>query len=64
MQISNHSVSKPRDEQVFMFSITSDSVTRATATIYAKDLDIAWRRIHCLFPGLDLGDIEVQQADL
>lgn len=57
MHISNYST-----EQVFTFFIKGDSVTRATATIHAKDLDVAWKRVHALFPGMDLSDTEVQHA--
>ena len=61
MHVSNHEVSAQRADQVFEFSIKGDSVTRATVTIFAEDLDAAWNRVRALFPGSDLSDTEVQQ---
>lgn len=63
MHIWNHSASAHRTDQVFKFFIRGDSVTRATVTILAEDVDVAWNRLHALFPGSDLSDTEVQHAD-
>ena len=56
-------LSTERSEQVFKFFIRDESVTRTTVTIFAADLDVAWNRVRDLFPGSDLSDTEVQQAD-
>lgn len=60
MNTSNHALSTPGAEQVFKFFIRGDSVPRATVTILARDIDVAWGRIQALFPGSDLSDTEVQ----
>jgi hypothetical protein len=49
--------------QVFTFCIKGDSVTRATVTIHARDLDVAWSRLRALFPDADLNETVVQPAD-
>ena len=49
--------------QVFTFFIKGDSVTRATVTIHARDLDVAWSRLRALFPDADFNDTVVQPAD-
>ncbi len=58
MQISND-----RNEQVFTFVIRGGDITRATATIHAEDIDVAWKRVYALFPGRDLSDIEVEHDE-
>ena len=50
-------------DQMFMFSIKHDSVTRARVTILAKNLEIALVRIHALFPGSDLTELEAHPVD-
>ena len=60
MHTSNSNVSRHNSEQVFTFFIRRESVTRATVTIFAEDLDVAWNRVRALFPGSDLSDTEVQ----
>ena len=60
MYTSNRTLSAHRAEQIFTFLIKDDSVTRATVTLYAGDLDVAWNRVHALFPDSDLSDTEVQ----
>ena len=60
MYTSNRTLSAHRADQIFTFFIKDDSVTRATVTLYAGDLDVAWSRIHALFPDSDLSDTEVQ----
>ena len=62
MHICNDSASAHGIDQVFKFFIRGDSVTRATVTILAEDVDVAWNRLHTLFPGSDLSDTEVQHA--
>lgn len=51
-----------RNDQVFRFFIEGGSVTRATVTILAQDLEIALRRVHALFPGSDHREIEARTA--
>ena len=46
--------------QVFRFLIKGNSVTRATVTILAEDSDVAWNRLHALFPGSDHSETEMQ----
>ena len=62
MHIRKDSASAHGTDQVFKFLIRGDSVTRATVTILAEDVDVAWNRLHTLFPGSDLSDTEVQHA--
>lgn len=62
MHVSNNNLSTQRSDQVFMFSIRSDKLIRATVTIFAEDLDGAWSRVHALFPGWDLSDTDVHQT--
>ena len=63
MHSTGSKLSTERSEQVFKFLIRDESVTRTTVTIFAEDLDVAWNRVRDLFPGSDLSDTEVQQAD-
>ncbi len=60
MHTSNSNVSRHNTEQIFTFFIRRESVTRATVTIFAEDLNVAWKRVRALFPGSDLSDTEVQ----
>ena len=62
MHASSNSISTRQTDQVFMFTIRNDSVTRAMVTIFAEDLDVAWSRVRALFPGSDLSETEVQHA--
>jgi hypothetical protein len=62
MSISNNRVSAHWKDQAFKFLIRRDSVTKATVTLHAEDLDVAWIQLHALFPGSDLSDTEVQHA--
>ena len=62
MNVSNLKRYADKTDQIFLFSIRDDAVTRASVTIFAEDLDAAWNRLHTLFPGWDLSDTEVQQA--
>ena len=62
MHASNLKRYPDRADQVFLFSIRDDSVTRASVTIFAEDIDAAWNRLHTLFPGWDLSDTEVKQT--
>ena len=50
------------NDQEFWFFIEGGSVTRATVTILAQDLEIALRRVHALFPGSDHSEIEPRTA--
>ena len=63
MHIRKDSASAHGAEQVFTFFIKGKSITRATVTIHAEDVGIAWKRLHALFPGSDLSDTEVQHTD-
>jgi hypothetical protein len=63
MDTNNHRASAQPGEQAFKFFITGGSVTRATVTILAKNLDIARNRANALFPGSDLSENEVPHAD-
>jgi hypothetical protein len=49
--------------QVYTFFIKGDSVTRATVTIHARDLDVAWSRLRALFPDADFNETVVNPAD-
>ena len=62
MGISNSSLSATRNEQVFRFVIRDATMTRATVTIHAEDLDVALNRLHVLFPESDLSDTLVDHA--
>jgi hypothetical protein len=63
MGTNNYSASAQPGNQAFKFFITGGSVTRATVTINAKDLDIARNEAYALFPGSDLSENEEQHAD-
>lgn len=60
MHILDEPDSSQKTNQVFRFFIRGGEVTRATVTIYATDIDVAWNRLHILFPGSDAGDIEAE----
>jgi hypothetical protein len=60
MNTRNHSIEGQRGKQVFRFLIKGNSVTRATVTILAEDSDVAWNRLHALFPGSDHSETEMQ----
>ena len=62
MNISDDKASAHWNDRAFKFLIRRNSVTRATVTIHAEDLDGAWIQLHALFPGSDLSDTEVQHA--
>jgi hypothetical protein len=59
MNTGNYTTYADKTDQVFKFFIRSGSVTRATVTILAKDIDVAWIRVNALFPGSDLSDTDV-----
>lgn len=63
MNTGNHRTYADKTDQVFKFFIKSGSVTRATVTILAEDIDVAWNRVNALFPGSDLSETDVQHAD-
>ena len=63
MDTGNYRVSGYQDEQSFKFFITGGSVTRATVTILAKNLDVARNMANALFPGSDLSEHDVQHDD-
>ena len=63
MDTGNYRVSGHQDEQSFKFFITGGSVTRATVTILAKNLDIARNMVNALFPGSDLSEHGEPHAD-
>ena len=60
MHTRNHSITAQGTSQVFRFLIKGNSVTRATVTILAEDSDMAWSRLHALFPGSDHSETEMQ----
>ena len=62
MNISKDKVSAHCNDRAYKFFIRRDSETRATVTIHAEDLDVAWIKLHALFPGTDLSNTEVQHA--
>ena len=49
-----------KTDQAFKFYIRGDSITRATVTIHARNIDDAWNRLHILFPESDISDIDVK----
>lgn len=63
MDICKDSASDHKSQQIFKFLIKGKSITRATVTIHAEDVGIAWKRLHALFPGSDLSDTEVKHTD-
>ena len=58
-----HALPAGNARQVFTFLIKGDSVTRATVTIHARDLDVAWIRLRALFPDADFNETVVQPVD-
>jgi len=62
MYIINHRLPEQKSDQLFKFFIKDNSVTRVTITILAEDIEIAWGRVHALFPEANLTDTEVEQA--
>lgn len=60
---TRHGLAAGSARQVFTFFIKGDSVTRATVTIHARDLDVAWIRLRALFPDADLNETVVQSDD-
>ena len=60
MHTRNHSIAAQGTDLVFRFLIKGNSVTRATVTILAEDSDMAWSRLHALFPGSDHSETEMQ----
>jgi hypothetical protein len=60
MQSCNRTTAGHRDDRVFRFLIKGNSVTRAMVTILAKDSDVAWSRLHALFPESDHSETEIQ----
>jgi hypothetical protein len=62
MHTSDERASAHRTDHIFKFFIRGDAVTRATVTIHAEDVDVAWNWLHILFPESDLSDTEVQYA--
>ena len=62
MNISDDKASAHWNDRAFKFLIRRNSETRATVTIHAEDLDVAWIKLHALFPGTDLSNTEVQHA--
>ena len=60
MHTRNHTTAGRGTNQVFRFLIKGNSVTRATVTIQAEDSDVAWNRLHALFPGSDHSETEMQ----
>ena len=63
MHSRNHSIAGQDTNQVFRFLIKGNSVTRATVTILAEDSDVAWSRLHALFPGSDHTETEMQHQN-
>jgi len=63
MNTSHHRASGQQGNRSFKFFITGGSVSRATATILAKDLDIARNMANALFPGADISEHELGHAD-
>jgi hypothetical protein len=59
----NYRVSVPQIDKAFKFLVTGGSVTLATVTILAKDLDVARNMANALFPGSDLSENEVLYDD-
>jgi hypothetical protein len=60
MHTSNRSIAAQGTDLVFRFLIKGNSVTRATVTILAEDSDVAWSRLHALFPESDHSETEMQ----
>ena len=58
-----HALPAGNARQVYTFFIKGDSVTRATVTIHARDLDVAWSRLRALFPDADFNETVVNPAD-
>ena len=63
MATDNYRVSVNTKDQPFRFFITGGSVSRATVTLLAKDLDVARNMATALFPGAEISEHEVPYAN-
>ena len=60
MNLSSNCTTTRGGERTFRFLVRGGSVTRATLTLRAEDIEVAWARMHALFPGADLSETEVE----